>query len=110
MAHFHADTGAGDPRSIQAAHGVLGIPRIIKLDKGEAGRIPGHPDIAQRSVLAERAFNVNFGRAFAQITDIHLAIQFPLFVMRFPLGHGLRYQTPAVVYVIKTNAHGKRQS
>jgi hypothetical protein len=89
MAHLDTNPGASNSSAIKATHSVLRVSRIVKLDKGKAGRVSCHPDVSQRAILAERTLDVDLGRAFTQITDIHLAIHLPILVMSFPLGHEL---------------------
>jgi len=75
--HLNADAGATAAGAIQAAGCVLRIATILELDEGEAGRIAGHPDVAQGSVFAEGVLNLVFGGRGAQVAHVHFAGQIP---------------------------------
>lgn len=78
--HFHPNASSAAFRSVQRAARVLGVPFVLKLDEGETGRVSGDPNVAQGAILAERTFDLVFGRGRAKIADVHLAGQVPLAV------------------------------
>jgi len=69
-----------DLRSIQVPHGILSIPRVLILDEGESGRVPGHPDILERSILVESGLELLFGGIVPQWPYVDLALDIPVSV------------------------------
>lgn len=78
--HLHPDARSAASRSVQRAARVLGVPFVLELDEGETGRVAGHPDVAQRTVLAEGAFDLMLRGGRTEVADVHLAGQVPLAV------------------------------
>lgn len=61
--------------SVQLSHSVRGIPRVLKLHKGKARRIPGHPDAPQRPIITKGSFQLRFIPIIPEIPYIHLTVQ-----------------------------------
>lgn len=78
--HLHPDARSAASRSVQRTARVLGVPFVLELDEGKAGRVAGHPDVAQRTVLAEGTFDLVLRGRRTEVADVHLAGQIPLAV------------------------------
>lgn len=59
VAHLDAHPRASDASAVQSANRVLGITRVVELDEREAGRVARYPNVAERSILGEGAFDVD---------------------------------------------------
>ena len=68
--------------SIQTSYCILSISGILKLHKSKTWRIPGHPHISQRAILAKRWFDLVFRCTASQITNIYFACEIPLAITR----------------------------
>ena len=80
-------SGATDPCSVKSPDCVLCVSLVLELNEGETWWVPGNPDILQLPVLFEGILDLVFGGGVAQVSDVNLAGQVPLAVMR----HGLVY-------------------
>jgi hypothetical protein len=60
-------------RSVQAPHRVLGVPGVLEFDEREAGRVPRHPHVPQRSIFTKRTLDLVFARRRAQIANVYFA-------------------------------------
>lgn len=78
--NFYFDGGAVNSRAVERVDGVLGVAVILEVDEAEAGRIAGHPHVANRAEPAEGLFQVHFRRAGTQVADVHLRVGFSLVV------------------------------
>lgn len=71
---LHASPPTANGAPIQRPNRVLGVPGILELYEGEAGRIPGHPNTPQMPVVAEGVLQVLFAGVVAQVAHIHLTV------------------------------------
>lgn len=67
-----------DLRSVQSANRIFCVTSILELDECKAWRIASDPDISQRTVFAERAFDFVLGCRRTQIPDVHFTLDVPL--------------------------------
>lgn len=65
---------AADGPTVQAPHGVLGVPGVLELDEREARRVPRHPDVLQRAVVREGILELLLRGAVAQVAHVDLAV------------------------------------
>ena len=77
-----SSTHPTDPGAVEASHGVLSVSRVLKLDESKTWRIPGHPDVFQRSVLSEAVLQLILVGIVTEIADVHLAVYVPVTVAR----------------------------
>lgn len=76
--------GKGNLRSIQAPDSIFSIPGVFKFNESKTRRVPGYPNIAQRSILGESRLQLMFGGTAPQISHIDFAGKVPISVR-----HGL---------------------
>ena len=65
-------TYPAEPGAVESPDRVFGVPVILELDECKAGRVPGDPDIPQRTVLGEGVLNVVLARIVSEVTNVHL--------------------------------------
>lgn len=71
---FYAGPTATDGPAVQPPDRVLGIAGVLELDEGKTGRVPGHPDIPQRTVIREGVLDFLLAGVVAQLPDVNLGI------------------------------------
>jgi len=75
VGQLHAHTAATERPSIEFPHCVCRIPGIFKLHEGKARGVPGHPDAAQGSVVAEGPLQLRLVAIVPQVPHIDLAVE-----------------------------------
>lgn len=61
--------------AIQLSNSVSGIPRVLKLYKGKAWGVPGHPNAAQGTIIPEGSLQLRFVPIIAKIPNIDFTVQ-----------------------------------
>lgn len=61
--------------AIQLSHSISSVPRVLKLHKGKAWGVPGHPDAAQGPVITKGSLQLRFIPIITKIPYIDLTVQ-----------------------------------
>ena len=65
-------TYPAEPGAVESPDRVFGVPVVLKLNKGKAGRVPGDPDVPQRTILGEGVLDVVLASVVSKVTNVHL--------------------------------------
>ena len=65
-------TYPAESSAVQTPDRIFGVPVVLKLYKGEPGRVPGDPHVPQRTILGAGVLYVVLARVVAEVTDVHL--------------------------------------
>ena len=65
-------TYPAESSAVKTSDRIFGVPVVLELYKGEAGRVPGDPHVPQRTIFGAGVLDVVLARVVAQVTDVNL--------------------------------------